>query len=171
MNAAPTLPGFNPSTDLLLERYVDVPVEKVWAAWTTPELLVQWFTPAPWSTDSVDIDLKPGGRFNSVMRSPEGQLFPNVGCLLEVVENRKLVFTTCMTEGFRPVKAMLAPGHECAELLMTASVMLEPKGTGTRYLAWALHPDPDSRQRHADMGFEHGWGAALDQLVNLMKSR
>lgn len=171
MNAAFTPTGFNPATDLLLERYVDVPVDKVWAAWTEPELLVQWFTPAPWSTASVDIDLRPGGKFNSVMRSPEGQLFPNSGCLLEIIPNRKLVFTSCMTEGFRPAKVTITPGHECAELLMTAAVIMEPKGTGTRYVAWALHPDSESQKRHADMGFEHGWGAALDQLVALMRTK
>ena len=32
--------------DLVLERYVDVPVEQVWAAWTQPSLLVQWFSTA-----------------------------------------------------------------------------------------------------------------------------
>jgi uncharacterized protein YndB with AHSA1/START domain len=171
MSAESTPAGFNPETDLLLERYIEVPVEKVWAAWTEPELLVQWFTPAPWATESVDIDLKPGGRFNSVMRSPEGQLFPNQGCLMEIVPNRKLVFTSCMTEGFRPAKVTITPGHECAELLMTAVVMMEPKGTGTRYIAWAMHPDMASQKRHADMGFADGWGAALDQLVALMKTK
>ncbi|MBL8521268.1 MAG: SRPBCC family protein [Betaproteobacteria bacterium] len=170
MNTATRPDGFNPETDLILERYIDVPVEKVWAAWTDPELLVQWFTPAPWSTASVELDLKPGGKFNSVMRSPEGQLFPNRGCLLEIVPGRKLVFTGSLTEGFRPAKLTLSPGHECAELLMTAVVTLEPKGTGTRYVAWALHPDAENCKRHAEMGFEHGWGAALDQLVALMKT-
>jgi uncharacterized protein YndB with AHSA1/START domain len=162
--------GFDPTTDLLLEREIDVPVDKVWAAWTTPELLVQWFTPAPWSTASVDIDLKPGGRFNSVMRSPEGELFPNQGCLLEIVPGRKLVFTSSLTEGFRPAKVTITPGHDCADLLMTAVVMMEAAGGGTRYIAWALHPDATSQKRHADMGFEQGWGAALDQLVALMRT-
>lgn len=29
----------------------------------------------------------------TVMRSPEGQEFPNLGCYLEIVPNQKLVFT------------------------------------------------------------------------------
>ena len=49
-------------------------------AWTTPEHLKKWFTPAPWTTVDCEIDLRPGGIFRTVMRSPEGQEFPNVGC-------------------------------------------------------------------------------------------
>jgi uncharacterized protein YndB with AHSA1/START domain len=51
----------NPVLDLVLERAIPVPPERVWAAWTEPELLMQWFTPSPWKTVAVDIDLRPGG--------------------------------------------------------------------------------------------------------------
>ena len=81
----------DPRTDLVFERIVEVPREKVWAAWTTPELLLQWFTPAPWKTIACEIDLRPGGAFRTTMLSPEGQEFPNSGCYLEVVKNEKLV--------------------------------------------------------------------------------
>jgi uncharacterized protein YndB with AHSA1/START domain len=77
----------DPRLDLLLERVVDVPPELVWAAWTVPEHVKKWFTPAPWTTVDCEIDLRPGGIFRFVMRSPEGQEFPNVGCYLEVVKN------------------------------------------------------------------------------------
>src|ERR1700757_372332 len=66
----------DPKLDLLLERIVDVPRELVWRAWTTPEHLKKWFTPAPWTTVDCEIDLRPGGIFRTVMRSPEGQEFP-----------------------------------------------------------------------------------------------
>ena len=51
----------NPALDLVLERTIAVAPEKVWAAWTQPELLMQWFTPAPWKTVACEIDLRPGG--------------------------------------------------------------------------------------------------------------
>jgi uncharacterized protein YndB with AHSA1/START domain len=38
----------DPKLDLVLERVVDVPPRLVWAAWTRPEHLKKWFTPAPW---------------------------------------------------------------------------------------------------------------------------
>ncbi len=40
----------NTKLDLSFERVVDVKPELVWKAWTTPEYLKKWFTPAPWKT-------------------------------------------------------------------------------------------------------------------------
>ena len=62
----------DPRLDLLLERIVDVPPRLVWTAWTDPEHLKQWFTPASWQTVGCEIDLRPGGVFRTVMRSPAG---------------------------------------------------------------------------------------------------
>ncbi|MGR8935897.1 MAG: SRPBCC domain-containing protein [Gammaproteobacteria bacterium] len=42
--------AFDPQFDLFFERFVDVPKERVWQAWTEAEYLKQWFTPAPWKT-------------------------------------------------------------------------------------------------------------------------
>jgi uncharacterized protein YndB with AHSA1/START domain len=154
----------NPSLDLVLERNIDVSPERVWAAWTEPELLVQWFTPAPWSTESVDIDLRPGGRCVTTMKSPEGELFPNVGCYIHVEPHRLLVFTSVMTEDFRPVTPENGAG-----LGFTARIEIEPTPTGgTRYRAIAMHANEADAKQHSDMGFTDGWGAALDQLVALM---
>jgi uncharacterized protein YndB with AHSA1/START domain len=48
--------------------------------------------------------------------------------------------------------------------------MLEPHGNGTKYTVIALHPDEESRKRHEERGFDKGWGAALDQLVEFVKT-
>lgn len=157
----------NPDFDLVLERVVDVPVELVWHAWTTPELLKQWFTPAPWVTVDCEIDLRPGGIFRTVMRSPEGQDFPGVGCFLEVVENRRLVWTNALGAGYRP--AVLPDDESCESFAMTAIISLEALGAGTRYTAQVIHGDEASRRKHEAMGFHEGWGKALDQLVALVK--
>ena len=69
----------DPELDLVLERTVPVPPEDVWAAWTTPSQVVEWFTPRPWTTTACDIDLRPGGVFRTVMRSPDGEEFDNSG--------------------------------------------------------------------------------------------
>jgi uncharacterized protein YndB with AHSA1/START domain len=87
----------NPTLDLVLERTIAVSPERVWAAWTEPELMLQWFTPAPWKTVAVDVDLRPGGRCITTMESPEGDQYPNSGCYLQVEPNRLLVFTSVMT--------------------------------------------------------------------------
>jgi uncharacterized protein YndB with AHSA1/START domain len=153
----------NPELDLILERTVDVAPELVWKAWTTPELLVQWFAPKPWSTTSCEIDLQPGGKFDTTMRSPEGDEYPSSGCILVVEEDSRLVFTSGLGPGFRP---------QIAEdgFPFTAIISIEPDGSGTKYTATGIHADASSRKSHEDMGFAEGWGMALDQLVEVAKS-
>jgi uncharacterized protein YndB with AHSA1/START domain len=147
------------NTDLLLERVVDVAPEMVWRAWTEPERLKKWFTPAPWATVDCEIDLRPGGIFKNVMRSPEGQEFTYTGCYLEVVPGKRLVWTLVLGPGYRPMPTMTDPPA------FTAVVTIEPHGRGTKYSALAMHADPAAADKHATMGFHDGWGAALDQLV------
>jgi uncharacterized protein YndB with AHSA1/START domain len=152
----------DPELDLELTRETDVAPELVWRAWTEPDLLVQWFTPKPWETPVAEVDLRPGGKFRTVMRGPDGEENDNQGCYLEVVPNERLVWTAALAPGFRP-----QPGP----LPFTAIVELErtPSG-GTKYRAIAMHQDPEGRKVHDEMGFHDGWGAVFDQLVELMKS-
>jgi uncharacterized protein YndB with AHSA1/START domain len=149
--------------DLVLERVIDVPRRLVWEAWTKPEHLKVWFAPRPWNVSECEIDLQPGGGFKTVMRSPDGKEFPNVGCYLEVVHLERLIWTSVLLPGYRP-----APPDELA---FTAIITMEAHGTGTRYVATALHPSEDTRNKHKAMGFYEGWGKALDQLVEHVKSR
>jgi uncharacterized protein YndB with AHSA1/START domain len=151
----------DPTLDLVLEREVDVPPHLVWAAWTTPEHVKAWFAPKPYETSECEIDLRPGGIFRTVMRSPEGETMGGgAGCFLEVVENRRLVWTGAMGPGFRPV---------ATDLPFTAVITMEPSGSGTKYRAVAVHGSPETRERHDKMGFLEGWGLCLDQLVEVAK--
>jgi uncharacterized protein YndB with AHSA1/START domain len=153
----------DPALDLVLERTVDVPAAFVWKAWTTPEILMQWFCPKPWKTTRAEMDLQPGGAFRTRMEGPEGQAFDNVGCFLEVIPQSRLVWTGALGPGFRPVVQ-----DATTPFLMTAIISIEstPSG-GTKYTATVLHADTTSREKHEAMGFHHGWGAAFDQLVAL----
>ena len=54
-------PKTDQKRDLVLERVVDVPPNLVWAAWTRPDYIKQWFTPVPWQTVDCEVDLRPGG--------------------------------------------------------------------------------------------------------------
>jgi uncharacterized protein YndB with AHSA1/START domain len=145
----------DPELDLVLERVIDVPRELVWAAWTKPEHLCKWFTPAPWTVSDCQIDLRPGGIFRTVMRSPEGKEHANVGCYLEVVPNERLVWTDALLPGYRPSESPF----------FTASLTLQPVGKGTRYAALVIHRDEAGKKRHEEMGFHMGWSTALDQLI------
>jgi uncharacterized protein YndB with AHSA1/START domain len=152
----------DPQLDLVLERVVDVPRRLVWAAWTQPQHLVKWFTPVPWKTTDCQIDLRPGGRFQTTMQGPDGPAMTNTGCYLQVVDSELLVWTGALGPGFRPLAKDAARNFP---FLMTAFIALEDSGKGTKYTAMVRHGDASSREAHEQMGFHAGWGKALDQLV------
>lgn len=123
------------------------------------------------SNDAHYSSPRPGGIFRTVMRSPEGQEFPNAGCYLEVIENEQLVWTNALDPGFRPANPSAAEVADCGLIVFTAIISLAAHGSGTRYTALAMHKDEEGRKRHEEMGFLEGLGKALDQLVAYMKKQ
>lgn len=106
-----------------------------------------------------DLDLRVGGRFNTVF-DVDGQKMDNKGVFLEIDPGKKLVFTDGYTEGWKPAE----------KPFMTAILLLEDLGEGkTRYTAIARHPTKEIREQHEQMGFHEGWGIVLDQLVGYVK--
>lgn len=149
------------SNDLVLTRVMDAPREKLFRAWTEPALMKQWFAPLPWTISQVETDLRAGGASRIVMRSPEGQEYPNSGIYLEVVKNEKIVFTDAYTEGWKPSE----------KPFFTAIVTFEDLGGGkTRYTAIARHWTAEDRETHEKMGFHEGWGKCAGQLEALAQT-
>ena len=144
--------------ELTITRIIDAPPEKVFKAWTDPVLLKQWFVPKPWTVASVEIDVRPGGSCNIVMRSPEGQEFPNPGVYLEVIANKKIVFTDAYTKAWEP----------SAKPFMTGIVTFDDLNGKTRYTARVLHWASADREAHEKMGFHQGWAICADQLAALV---
>jgi len=58
---------------LKIEREFNAEVELVWKAWTTPEILEQWWAPKPWKAESQSMDFREGGHWLYAMVSPEGE--------------------------------------------------------------------------------------------------
>ena len=155
----------NASLSLQLVRDIPISPQQCFDGWTVPDQLMQWFCPRPWRVVACTIDLRPGGTFSTAMQSPEGQTMPEgAGCYLAVEAPHRLVWTNLLGPGFKP-QAIQAPdfGFVC-DLQFQAL----PDG-GTRYHAQVHHVDAAGRDAHAAMGFEQGWSAALDQLVELVQ--
>jgi uncharacterized protein YndB with AHSA1/START domain len=150
------------ANELVLTRTLDASPDKVYRCWTEPELMKKWFAPRPWTTPVVEVDLRPGGASNIVMRSPEGKDFPNPGVYLEVVPNEKIVFTDAFGAGWAPA----------GEPFFVAEITLQPVDGGKRtlYTAKARHWTQDACERHVKMGFHEGWGMCATQLEEIAKS-
>jgi uncharacterized protein YndB with AHSA1/START domain len=82
--------------------------------------------------------------------------------VLEVVERRKLAWTSALGPDYRPAE-LAAEG--CESFPMTAVVTFEDAGNGkTSYKAVALHANEADREKHEKMGFHEGWGTVATQL-------
>ena len=147
--------------ELTLTRLLDAPADKLFRCWTTPELIKQWFAPKPYTTPVADVDLRPGGASNVVMKSPEGQDIPCPGQYLEVVQGRKMVFSDAFTGDWAPKEG--AP-------FMVATITFEPEAGKTRYTAVVRHWSEADKKKHEEMGFHQGWGICADQLEALAKT-
>jgi len=146
---------------LELSRIIPAPRRAVWRCWTEAELLKQWFCPKPWSVPEAELDLRPGGRMNTVMAGPNGERFENTGAFLEIVDGKRLTFTDAYTEGFVPRETSF----------MTGYVELSDTSDGGTKLVWgARHATEADRDKHLEMGFEPGWTASSGQLAELARS-
>ena len=144
--------------ELVLTRLIDAPREKLFRAWTEPQLLKQWFAPLPYTTPVAELDVRPGGANLIVMRGPDGQDMPNRGVYLEVVKNERLVITDAYTKAWEPSE----------KPFMTVILTFEEEGGKTRYTARVRHFTVADREAHEKMGFHGGWGICADQLTALV---
>ncbi|MBI2516546.1 MAG: SRPBCC family protein [Opitutae bacterium] len=153
--------SFLADRELVIERVLDAPREKIYRCWTTPSLITQWFTPLPWKTARAVMDVRPGGATCITMLSPEGQEFPNPGVYLEVVPDERLVITDAYTSAWVPSE----------KPFITVILTFEDAGPGkTKYTARVRHWTVADREAHEKMGFREGWGIATNQLEALAKT-
>jgi uncharacterized protein YndB with AHSA1/START domain len=147
-------PELDPDLDLVLTREMNAPRPLLYSVWTSPEHLVHWFVPKPHRVTACELDVRPGGVFNTTFEV-EGNLMENKGVYLEVVPDAKLVFTDAYTTGWKP-----AP-----EPFMTTIVTFEDLGGGrTKYTALVRHRNAEAAKSHRDMGFFDGWGTMAAQM-------
>lgn len=144
----------DPDLDLVLTRQIKAPAAVLYACWTTPEHLVNFFVPKPHKVVACELDVRAGGKCCTTF-DVDGTEMENNGVYLEIIPNKKIVFTDAYTEGWKPA----------AEPFMTAIITFDDNGDGTTtYTAIARHRNRDAAQTHKDMGFHDGWGTVVDQL-------
>lgn len=141
---------------LTISRLIKAPRSLVWAAWSQKEHFAKWWIPEPIKCKVIKMELKPGGGFETLMSADGGEFKPHVeGCFLDIVPETRIVFTTVLTENWKPYEPWLA---------LTAIITMEDEGEDTRYTARVLHKNPEDSHKHQKMGFEEGWGTAIGQL-------
>ena len=87
INQAPTA-----DREIVLSRLLDAPRELVFAAWTNPKQIVQWWGPRGFTTTNYAMSVTPGGVWRFVMHGPDGRDYKNKIVFTEVVKPERLVY-------------------------------------------------------------------------------
>ena len=141
-----------PFEGIQVRRTLKAKRERVFRAWTQPEVMARWFFPGEGWTCDVTSDLRVGGAWRVLMRDAEGGEHNQFGEYREVVDQSRLVFT-----------------WNCPDLGVESSVVtveLRDADGGTELtLTHELPPDPKVRSGH-----EEGWHGCLGNLEKLLQS-
>ena len=87
------LQGTSGERDFFITRVFDAPRTLVWKAWTDAGQIARWWGPNSFSNPVCEMDLRPGGAYRLVMRSPDATDYPITGEVREVVAPALLVMT------------------------------------------------------------------------------
>jgi len=142
----PASPAIAAKPSLTLKRRFNAAPEKIYAAWTQPAQIAQWFGPDAGGVQRAETDLRTGGRFTIVFNTEDGEEHQVNGVYRELVRNKKLVFTWAWRS---------TPERESL-----VTLLIEPDGDGS--LLTLIHEqffDEAARDRHS-----HGWTGSLDKL-------
>jgi uncharacterized protein YndB with AHSA1/START domain len=141
-----------PGDGLLITRVFDVPRERVWREWTTPEAFADWYGGPEHEVpvDSVSMDLRPGGGWKATMLAgPDGREIQWEGEYVEVVKPERLAFT--VTD---------QPGEPERDLVTVELTDLGDGRTEMRMTQTGGHMPPAGYERAKE-----GWGGFFDRMA------
>jgi len=138
---------------LRLERRFAATRERVFEAWTHPDVLREWWAAQPtWDTPTAEVDLREGGGYRLAMRNPEsGEVHTLVGEYREIRPPERLVYTWTWDTN---ADAMRGSENSLVE------VDFLQEGDATRVVVThSGFASEHLRDLHA-----HGWNGCLDNL-------
>ena len=141
-------------TEIVMTREFDAPRELVFRAYTDPELIPQWWGLRTNQTTVDVMDVRPGGTWRYVQRSPDGQEFGFHGEYREVTPPERLV-STFEFEGM--------PGHVIVDTLT-----LEEINGRTLLTATSRFTSKEDRDGMISSGMESGAAESHDRLAELL---
>jgi len=156
--------------ELVITRIFDAPRSLVFKVWTEPEHIKNWWGPGPFTAPRCEVDLKVGGEYIYVMRSPDGQEFPVQGKFIEIVKNEKLVYTDDMFKQADMWKMMIGgkvgPDVDFSTIQLLVTVKLEDVGArSTRLTLTTRFVSNDVRDAMVGMMMAEGWTSSLQKFA------
>lgn len=141
-------------------REFDAGLKLVWQAWTTPELLDQWWGPKPWKAETKEMDFREGGHWLYAMVGPEGDKQYCKASYLSIEKERS--FTA--KDGFTDENGIINPDFPQNSWENTFS----PKEDKTLVNIVLTFDTLEDLEKIIEMGFKEGFTQGLDQLEELL---
>jgi len=144
-------------------REFNAPIEKVWRAWTEPDLIEKWIAPKPWTAKTKIMDFTVGGIWLYAMVSPEGQKHWT-RIEFTAIENGSSISSTNM---FSDEDGNTVAG---AAKSYTETKFSSIDGNKTKVDVVKTFTDVATVKRFAEMGFKEGTIMGYNQLDKLLAS-
>ena len=143
--------------EIRLTRLFDAPRPLVFEAMTRPEHIRRWWGRLGdgYSVPVCEVDLRMGGAWRFVNRTPNGDLVAFYGVYQEIAPPDRLVFTEIFDQ------------YPDSESVVTA-VFTEESGK-TRLTATVLYPSVDVRDAVLESGMANGAATSYDQLEEVAR--
>lgn len=158
--------------EMVLTRVFDAPPELVYKAWTDPALMARWWGPHEFTNPVCKLDVRPGGAYRIVLRSPEGKDYPTVGTYQEVVENERLIFSDTFDElpqeWLDELRSHLPPGASKSIPPDIVTATFEEQDGKTLLTVTSRFDTKALRDAIVQMGAVEGWSQSLDKLEELL---
>jgi uncharacterized protein YndB with AHSA1/START domain len=138
---------------LEMTRVFDAQRKVVFAAWTDPKQVAQWWGPTGFTNPVCELDVRPGGAMLIHMRGPDGTIYPMNGVYKEVVPPERLVFIAGAPD---------KDGKTMFENLNTVIFSERDGKTTVALRVEVVKSSPAAEQPLA--GMEMGWKMTLDRL-------
>jgi uncharacterized protein YndB with AHSA1/START domain len=149
--------------DITMVATFDAPRDLVWTAFTTPEHVVRWYGGKGFTNPVCEMDVRPGGRWRHVMRTPEGAEHHLAYVFVEVVRPERLSWRTDEARDGAP-SALSAPSTPATVNTLT----LEDLGARTRITFVARFPTLAERDLALTWGFTTHLGEGVERMRDLL---
>lgn len=132
-------------SSMVLTRVFDAPVQRVFEAWSDPQIMARWWGPESFTLPVCELDFREGGAYRMVMRDPTGQDYPFQGHYRTIEPNRLIIFDAKIFDG--------------VEVLTTVTFVAEEQQT--RLTVQQSIPS----DKGAAAGQTEGWSGSLEKLA------
>ena len=153
------------NNQIKVERSFDAPIDLVWAAWTEPEILDQWWAPKPYRAETKTMNFKEGGYWLYAMRGPENTAHWCLADYKRIIPKKTLSWLDAFCDEQRNINqdfprsnwvSQFTEGEDSDSTIVNITITYK-----------AL----SDLEKIIELGFKEGFSAAIDNLDQYLSTQ